>query len=674
MKHTVKFYAASADKPAEILLHGPVGKSFWSDEGISGKDFTDALNKIPAGQKVTVGVNSQGGAVGEGLAIYNAIARRAADVTVRIDGYAISIASFIPLAASKVISPKSSIWMIHKAWTFGQGDSDALRKEADVLDTHDSVMAAGYARRTGMSEAKALAMMEEETWLSGEEAIAMKLADEEGADDNVTLEPLDFAAAGLRADQAQLIAAKLYAARLSPTASATKPPKNMTPPNHPADAQASAPVLPAKPDAAPAQVVNLAEFQALQNRVKVAEGIAAAERTARLTDEVLRIAAANPDIDPAKWTPRVLADETILADLRALPVQQTGTEPVRARGVINVGNPAIEAYRAIGPTLTLANGEIPSMSLAAAQKRIEHRQQHGAGLEAAIRKHLPQAANTISSSLKPDVLADGLIVVANNRLAAWRAFTTQFQLDPMRPMAVVQIKKATSGATSQTNPTNWETSGDSVLDPISITPGHKVHAFHVSQSDRNYGFKLENIAKVNANVFANTLSDVLTAVLTTANFGTPIAVGVAPTFQFDNLKPVLAAAKNYGTKILLLDGGHRAYLAPTDKQGFEFTGNGSQAFGFDGGLYEQNRWTGAATNACGFSCAPEAVGIASGPPENPQSGSFDSVSTFTIEDIGITVLMTMWYNTATRIQWASYELVVGAAAGDTTVGEVLVTS
>ena len=88
------------------------------------------------------------------------------------------------------------------------------------------------------------------------------------------------------------------------------------------------------------------------------------------------------------------------------------------------------------------------------------------------------AANTFSSTLKPDALIDGLIVVANNRLAPLRAFSTLFSADPVRPMAIVQVKKATAGATGQTNPTNLE-SGDSSVGPISCTMGHKTQSFHV---------------------------------------------------------------------------------------------------------------------------------------------------------------------------------------------------
>ena len=255
---------------------------------------------------------------------------------------------------------------------------------------------------------------------------------------------------------------------------------------------------------------------------------------------------------------------------------------------------------------------------------------------------------------------------------AIRAFSTQFSADPIRPMAIVQVKKATAGATGQTNPTNLE-SGDSTIAPISCTMAHKTQSFQVDIPDRNWSLGLEDLAQINAQAFSNLLSDVYTAIMTTANYGTAISVGVAATFNFDSLKPVLAAAKNYRAKNLLLDGGHRAYLAPSDKFGFEFSNTGVPAFGFDL-LAEQNRWTSAATNAVGFVCSPDALAVATGLPVTPMTSQYDMNGSFQLADLGIAVGYKAWFNTATGVQWAMYEIMIGAGAGDTTQAEVLVTS
>ena len=189
----------------------------------------------------------------------------------------------------------------------------------------------------------------------------------------------------------------------------------------------------------------------------------------------------------------------------------------------------------------------------------------------------------------------------------------------------------------------------------------------------NWSLGLEDLAQINAQAFSNLLSDVYTAIMTTANYGTAISVGVAATFNFDSLKPVLAAAKNYRAKNLLLDGGHRAYLAPSDKFGFEFSNTGVPAFGFDL-LAEQNRWTSAATNAVGFVCSPDALAVATGLPVTPATSQYDMNGSFQLADLGIAVGYKAWFNTATGVQWAMYEIMIGAGAGDTTQAEVLVTS
>ncbi len=163
---------------AEIDVIGSIGKNYWDDSGISEKEFRDALKSIPNGKKITIKVNSEGGNVKDGLGIYNAIRDRKADVTCVIHGYALSIASIFPLAASKVISPKSAIWMIHKAWSWAQGNADDMRQQAEMLDTHDETLAGIYAEHTGKTKEEILADMEKETWIKGADAVAYGLADE----------------------------------------------------------------------------------------------------------------------------------------------------------------------------------------------------------------------------------------------------------------------------------------------------------------------------------------------------------------------------------------------------------------------------------------------------------------------------------------------------------------
>lgn len=176
-KLEVKFPKAESEA-AEIVLIGAIGKSWWDDTGITETEVRDALKTIPAGRKINVRINSEGGSVKEGLGIYNAFKERRDSITAHITGYALSIASIFPLGAGRVVSPKSAIWMMHKAWSWNQGNADDMRQAADMLDAHDETLADIYAAETGKPKAEILAAMEKETWIKGADAVAYGLADE----------------------------------------------------------------------------------------------------------------------------------------------------------------------------------------------------------------------------------------------------------------------------------------------------------------------------------------------------------------------------------------------------------------------------------------------------------------------------------------------------------------
>lgn len=177
-----------ADAPAEIRVKGVIGQRYdketWSLTDTE-ETVLNELSKIAAGKKINVRINSKGGDVGFALGIYNALQRRAADVTTYNDGYALSSASIIMLAGGRVVSPTSSVWMIHRAASGTYGTAEDKRKDAEMLEAHDKTIAAIYAKRTGMSAEECLKMMSAETWMTGEEAIEKGFADEEEKDGDV---------------------------------------------------------------------------------------------------------------------------------------------------------------------------------------------------------------------------------------------------------------------------------------------------------------------------------------------------------------------------------------------------------------------------------------------------------------------------------------------------------
>lgn len=127
---------------------------------------------------VEVRINSPGGSVTEGLAIYNSLKPR--NPIVYVDGIAASIASLIAMAGKRIIAAANSLVMIHDPWTGTEGNSAELRRTADLLDKHRDAMMGAYAR-TGIAQAKLFAMLAAETWMTAEEALELGFVDEVAA-------------------------------------------------------------------------------------------------------------------------------------------------------------------------------------------------------------------------------------------------------------------------------------------------------------------------------------------------------------------------------------------------------------------------------------------------------------------------------------------------------------
>lgn len=171
LPETLAVRAAAADAPAEILLYDEIG--FW---GVTAKDFVMAL--LAAGDgPITLRINSPGGDVFDGLAIYNALLARKAPVNVVIEGLAASAASFIALAGTTVSMAEQSMMMIHKAWGFTIGNDDDHLEQAVTLGKIDGQLANIYARKTGKPAADMLALMKAESWFTADEAKAGGLCD-----------------------------------------------------------------------------------------------------------------------------------------------------------------------------------------------------------------------------------------------------------------------------------------------------------------------------------------------------------------------------------------------------------------------------------------------------------------------------------------------------------------
>ncbi len=168
--------AAAARDDASISVFDPIGFDPWTGEGVTAKRIAAALRSIGGGD-VTVNINSPGGDMFEGLAIYNLFREYEGEVTVNVLGVAASAASLIAMAGDQVRIGRSAFLMIHNCWVLAIGNKADLRAAADTIEPFDRAMADIYCARSGL-DAKAVAkLMDAETWIGGSDAIEQGFAD-----------------------------------------------------------------------------------------------------------------------------------------------------------------------------------------------------------------------------------------------------------------------------------------------------------------------------------------------------------------------------------------------------------------------------------------------------------------------------------------------------------------
>jgi ATP-dependent protease ClpP protease subunit len=691
---------ASVHEPAVLQIFDQIGEDWFGGSGISAKAFSDALQSVGPGPLV-VEINSPGGNVWDGLTIYNMLRGRQAPVTTRVVGIAASIASIIALAGDTVEMADASLFMIHDPSGMVAGTSDDMRKMANALDQHAEILAGIYVKRTGKTSAQIRAAMSAETWFTAQEAIQFGLADK-------STEQLAMAACwhpravSPKAPQAVRDAINKGISQFNSgygadvitgeTISKVQPIANGEIPNDDlveeiVDWWGDNEAFLDAPENSPKNVeTNLYGgasgrdwFRALYIQTqqteepsdKLSTGSTNASDDGATTAPTSQqtphnMTDSNPVVAAASSAPTALDIDAIVAKAVAAAISAKAItaapapEPVAPVRIENLGNALLEKHRGFQAGNDRRKFLVANHSELLRQSAI----------------HAPQNANTFASGLVVDYLADAVITVSATRLALVSAFSRNVGLDNLRPRASVQVKKYTTGTAAQTNPTSWETNNDSTLAATAVTVNQISKNFTVSQQELNQGFMLSDLAAGSADLFAYGISDVLTALMVSGNYGTAVTIGTAANFDTSDLPAILATAKNYRSKNLILDGGHIARLqfsAATSTfpdSRLEMLANGR--FGFDV-IAENNRWTSAEANTAGFVCGPDAIAIASGLPVGMIAGEFLEQRAVTTAN-GLSCLLSVWYSRATRSHMASYDIMFGAAAADTTQAEVLITA
>ena len=160
---------------AEILIYEEIGDGWLG--GISAKQFAEDLKGLKGIKEINLRLNSEGGSVFDGHAIFNALRNHDARVVVDIDGLAASIASIIAMAGDEIRMAENAFMMIHDPWVVAAGTADELRGQADVMDKVQEKLVNTYVKRTGGDADEMSEWMAAETWMNAEEALERGFVD-----------------------------------------------------------------------------------------------------------------------------------------------------------------------------------------------------------------------------------------------------------------------------------------------------------------------------------------------------------------------------------------------------------------------------------------------------------------------------------------------------------------
>ncbi len=570
--------------PVEIMIYGRIGASYWDDSGISAKDITDELAGIPRDREILVRVNSEGGSVKDGLAIYNALKDRKDKTTCRIDGWAVSIASVFPLACGRVISPKQCVWMIHEPWSLTQGNAEDHRRAVAMLDAHAETLVSAYEEKTGKGRDEIRAAMQAETWLSGEAAVEWGLADESD-DTQAAFTPINLSAfknvpEHVKAANRGRVASAFAATRsAAPCGGAPKedPMRNQiiallkkhgvsvqdawtdeflmaelnklvaagkvtateataaaTPP-----ATVPAPQTAATVPAAPQNVVSREEFDSVRRQLE-------AQRRANVTAAVDAVIADRriPSNQREPWINRAMQDESVLDSLRAMPQQPVPEAPLQAtinmESMQDIGRHLLRTQTEACNSFCRGNAvDASTIGRDANQAALFYRQNRD--------RILPVLNdNTIGADLKRVVLLQEMLRAFKTRILPMRLFAAVFQNVPLQGTDEVVVPYFALVTTASTDyvAANGYVMGDSAQSSKKVTVNKRKYQpirFSSQELSRTPAINLMQIGalkaeKLGVDVFTDVLS-----VITAATYGAAVHTGPASAFDSDDVVDIRTA-------------------------------------------------------------------------------------------------------------------------------------
>ena len=179
MENNFLNFKKKSEIETELYVYGNIEKKDWIDNWLgTGKEKTDAYSLKDALMQVdtpnlTVRINSYGGSVSEGLAIYSLLSEFKGHLKTIVDGFACSAASVIFMAGQERVVPENGLLMIHNAWSYAEGDANVMKKMAEDLEKITKPSLNIYVNKTGLSEEKVKEMMDREEWITSQEAFEL---------------------------------------------------------------------------------------------------------------------------------------------------------------------------------------------------------------------------------------------------------------------------------------------------------------------------------------------------------------------------------------------------------------------------------------------------------------------------------------------------------------------
>lgn len=195
MKNRLEFKAEG--NAGEVKIYGEIGDNFWKDEEDKSvttlADLEQFLNENKNLATIDIYINSNGGSVFDGIAMYNVLKRHKAYKRVYVDGFACSIASVIAMVGNKIVMPKTSMMMIHNPWTVAVGNAEELRKIADDLDLMSEVIKNAYMSKANIDEEKLSELMDAESFLTAEQCFEYGFCTQLGDETEESVEAVETA-------------------------------------------------------------------------------------------------------------------------------------------------------------------------------------------------------------------------------------------------------------------------------------------------------------------------------------------------------------------------------------------------------------------------------------------------------------------------------------------------